>query len=301
MAKATTASPRVPRKAPATTQNDHARRSELGRRALEAHHAINPAHPTKGRELELDAYDPDEIAALMDACGNSTTGVRNRAMIAVLYSAGLRIAEACALRPSDVTLDHPPAVHVRSGKGRRERTVGMWRPQAGWDPQAPAHLTAWLEKRKALGVTNRAPLFCAIADGVRGRETMPSYWRRTFHRLGDRAEIDKRIHPHGFRRSLATHMDRAGHPLTEIQRQLGHSSAATTDQYLAKVGQRHHLERMHGAEQIDVDVIRDEDPAGAVVPLDDSTDAMVALEQAHGLAPGTLAQVIAALAPPTAT
>jgi integrase/recombinase XerD len=280
----------------------HQLNAQLGRRALEEWRKANPSPANAGEEYERYAYDPAELQALMDACGNSPTGIRNRAMIALLYSSGLRITEACALRVKDVDMGYPPSVHVLSGKGAKEGTVGLWRPKvAGWDPHAVAHLTAWLEKRQTLGINKRAPLFCAITEGVRGRPTLPSYWRRAFHRLGERAGLEVRVHPHGFRRSLASHMDKAGHSLVEIMQQLRHSSAATTDAYLTRIGPRQHLESMYGPE--DEPEQDEQDMAGVVVeleaagppPLPFTPEQLAAMspEQLEAAARGTVAAWIA--------
>ncbi|MGI9014401.1 MAG: tyrosine-type recombinase/integrase [Phycisphaerales bacterium] len=86
------------------------------------------AAPTKrrkpNRRFPPEVLSPTEVKALMDACGESPAGLRNRALLAVLYRAGLRIAEARSLRVIDVDQARG-AIRVMNGKGGSSRTVGM--------------------------------------------------------------------------------------------------------------------------------------------------------------------------------
>ena len=72
------------------------------------------------------------------------------------------------------------------------------------------------------------PIFCTLKGG----KLAPVYVRNLFHRLGDKAGITKRVHPHGLRHSLASELVRDGVPLNLIQRQLCHSNLATTSRYV---------------------------------------------------------------------
>ncbi len=82
------------------------------------------------------------------------TGIRNRALVVLGWRAGLRCEEALALYPKDVDLADS-SIRVPRGKGSKSRTVGL-------DPAACAIVQRWLQKRAALGLKNRRPLFCTL-------------------------------------------------------------------------------------------------------------------------------------------
>ena len=127
--------------------------------------ARTPAN--KGRRFPAELLSPDEVRALLRACSSrAPTGIRNRALIAVLYRGGLRISEALALYAKDVD-QAVGTVTVLHGKGDQRRTVGM-------DPAAFALLERWLDKRRALGLSARRPVFCTL----RGEAIDSSYVRR---------------------------------------------------------------------------------------------------------------------------
>ena len=176
-----------------------------------------------GRKLPGEVLTRDEVRALLQATGRGACGARDRALIGLLYRAGLRVSEALALRPSDLD-PNAGTVRVESGKGGRPRTVGL-------DPEAFALLDRWLGVRRERGLSGHRPLFCSLA----GKRLDSSHVRRSVARLGRRAGIRKRVHPHGFRHTHAVEHVREGTPLPELQAQLGHSSLAVTSRYLAHV------------------------------------------------------------------
>jgi len=137
------------------------------------------APANKGRRFPAELLSPEEVRALLRACSSrAPTGIRNRALIAVLYRGGLRISEALALHAKDVD-QTAGTVTVLHGKGDQRRTVGM-------DPAAFALLERWLDKRRALGLfSGRRPIFCTLE----GRAIDSSYVRRLLPRLADRAGI----------------------------------------------------------------------------------------------------------------
>ncbi len=152
-------------------------------------------------------------------------------MIALLYYSGLRLAELLALLPRDVDLERGE-INVRCGKGGRQRLAGL-------NAAAQAHLSRWMEMRRKLGVSSRRPVFCTFSEfgGKRRVGALQArYVQLMLKRLAERAEIDKHVHPHGFRHSHAVHLLRKGVPLPDIQRQLGHLNLATPDEYLRGLG-----------------------------------------------------------------
>ena len=184
----------------------------------------------KGRKYPAEVLRPEEVTALLRACSTrAPTGIRNRALIAVLYRGGLRVAEALALHPKDLDLDRG-AVRVLHGKGDQARTVAL-------DPGALALVERWLTQRHQLGVPSRRRLFCTLTGGPLD----PSYVRRLLPRLAARAGVDKRVHAHGLRHTHAAELAREGKPINLIRDQLGHHSLATTDRYLRDIAPEERL------------------------------------------------------------
>ena len=137
-----------------------------------------------------------------------------------MYRAGLRLAEALALKPKDVDPDRG-TITILHGEDDRRRTVGL-------DPGAMALVLRWVEKRHNLGISNRKPLFCTLD----GNPLYGSHVRTLLPRLAAKAAIDKRVHPHALRHSMAFELMWEGVPVPIIQAQLGHASLATTQRYL---------------------------------------------------------------------
>jgi site-specific recombinase XerD len=191
------------------------------------------------RRLPPEPLSTGEVRALLNACSNRyPTGIRNRALIAVLWRSGLRIHEALALMPKDLD-EERGSIRVLHGKDDEARTVGM-------DPEAWAILARWLDKRRELGANGRGrhPVFCKITRGQVGGPVSASYVRHALKRLAKRAKIEKRVHAHGFRHTMASELVREGFDLTAIQAQLGHASAATTDRYLKRIVPERVIEAM---------------------------------------------------------
>jgi integrase/recombinase XerC len=162
-------------------------------------------HAPKAAELDglLDSFDGDEPLAL-----------RNRALVELVYSAGLRSREAIDLDLTDVDFDQE-AVHVR-GKGGKERVVPL-------GEEAAHRLTLYLGKGRpklARGAEN------ALFLSVRGRRLDTSTLRRLLP------------HPHRLRHAFATHLIEGGADLRVIQELLGHSSLSTTQVYSHVDGRR---------------------------------------------------------------
>src|SRR5262249_1892290 len=151
------------------------------------------------------------------ACSRrAPTGIRNRALLAVLFRSGLRVSEALALFPKDLDASGG-SVRVLRGKGDKARTA----PLPG---DAADAVDRWLECLKLRGLTGRHALFCTL----KGDALWDSYVRTLCKRLAAKAGIEKRVHPHGFRHGWALGQVEGGTSLPVIQQLLGHSSLATT-------------------------------------------------------------------------
>ncbi|MCZ6691082.1 MAG: tyrosine-type recombinase/integrase [Planctomycetota bacterium] len=181
--------------------------------------ARRPAN--KGRTYPAEIPTRDEVGAVMRACSRKApTGIRNRAIIVVMYRAGLRCLETLNLKLRDIDRD-AGTIRIRRGKGGKARTVGI-------DPAAIAVIERWIDARANLGL-NGGPVFSTLTGG----ELATSYIRKLLPRLARKAGIDRRVHPHALRHAHAVELAREGVPVIIIMRQLGHASLATTTRYLA--------------------------------------------------------------------
>jgi site-specific recombinase XerD len=185
-------------------------------------HALGPERvpdarlgPRRARRLP-DAPAAAEIERTLEALeGEGPVALRNRALVELVYSAGLRSAEAVGLDLGDVDFEQE-LVHVRRGKGGKERVVPLGEEAALW-------LVRYLrEARPSLASGANDALFLS----ARGRRLDTSTLRRIVP------------HPHRLRHAFATHLLDGGADLRTIQELLGHSSLSTTQVY-SHVDPRH--------------------------------------------------------------
>src|SRR5262245_41509399 len=109
----------------------------------------------KGQKLPPELLSGDEVRKLIKACSNrAPTGVRNRALLVVLYRCGLRLDEALSLKPKDISAE-TGEVRVLHGKGDKARVVGL--PDGAW-----AVLQRWMDKRANLGLNGHQSVFCTL-------------------------------------------------------------------------------------------------------------------------------------------
>jgi site-specific recombinase XerD len=170
--------------------------------------------PRRQRRLP-ETPKPAEVEAALEALdGDGPLALRNRALVELVYSAGLRSAEAVGLDLADLDFDREQ-IHVR-GKGGKERIVPLG--------EEAAHLLARYlhEARPQLvrGAEN------AVFVSARGKRLDTSTLRRVF------------AHPHRLRHAFATHLVEGGADLRTIQELLGHSSLSTTQMYSHVDGRR---------------------------------------------------------------
>lgn len=205
-------------------------------------HSATTRPPRTKRSIEILA--PEEVLALMQRCSRrAVTGIRNRAVIALLFGSGLRIGEAFALRPRDFDIDRL-AITVHAGKGGCRRVAALL-------PDVVDAVQRWIDRRRELGVGHDAPLFCTTARGATGpHRTAPGgplsreYFARFLRRIAARAGLTKRVHPHGLRHSHADLLRRRGFDVEEIRKQLGHRSLQVTGIYLDHLGSHDLPERI---------------------------------------------------------
>ncbi|MBC6609549.1 site-specific tyrosine recombinase XerD [Hymenobacter sp. BT507] len=177
--------------------------------------------PKTGRHLP-DTLSYPEVEQLLAAIDLSTAeGTRNRALLEVLYSSGLRVSELTELRLSNVYVDQGFVRVV--GKGSKERLVPIGR-------DALKHLGFYLS-----GI--RAHLDVKLGDedivflNRRGGKLSRVMIFNIIKALAEQAGIRKSISPHTFRHSFATHLIEGGADLRAVQEMLGHESITTTEIY----------------------------------------------------------------------
>lgn len=189
-----------------------------------ASYHIGKAPANKGRKFPPEPLTPSEVLRLLEHCSSGVCGKRDRALIVVLWRGGLRISEALNLYPKDIDLD-AGWLRVLHGKGDRSRTVGL-------DQMAGAVVRDWLEARRELGLTGRQPVFCVVSQPTCGKPMHAAYARNKLKELGERAGIEKRVHPHGLRHTHAFELAGEGVDLRIVRRQLGHSNLSVTARYI---------------------------------------------------------------------
>lgn len=196
------------------------------------HHGRVPRN--KGLRYPPDPPTVEEIVAVMRAAGESREGVRLRAIIVVLWRAGLRISEALALSETDLEPARGSLV-VRHGKGDKRREVGM-------DRWAWTHLDPWLSLRTDLPAGR---LFCVLRGPTRGRPCASAGIRAELHHAAAIAGVRRRFAPHQLRHAHAVEMSREGISLLVIQRQLGHADLAITSRYLRGIDNTEIIAAVH--------------------------------------------------------
>jgi tyrosine recombinase XerC len=180
--------------------------------------------PKVGRPLPV-ALPVEDIGTLIDAPQRpGAIGLRDRALLEVLYGAGLRVSEAVALDLDDLRQDSRAGstVRVRSGKGGKQRLVPLGR-------KAAEALAEWLAVRSEL--LRPASPAAAVFLGHRGARLSTRVARELVYRRCEETGARAVVGPHGLRHSFATHLLQSGCDLRTIQSLLGHASLSTTQRY----------------------------------------------------------------------
>jgi integrase/recombinase XerD len=168
-----------------------------------------------------DVLSVEEVRRLLNAPqSRNPQGIRDAAMLEVLYAAGLRVSELVGLKLQDVHLD---AGFVRvMGKGSKERVVPIGQ-------YAREKLLFYLGNGRNLMLKNRTSPFLFIARAGRPI-TRQGFWK-LLRRYAEAAGLAKNITPHSLRHSFATHLLEGGADLRAVQVMLGHADIATTQIY----------------------------------------------------------------------
>jgi len=180
------------------------------------------------------ALSETEVEALLAAPDTGTpTGLRDRAMLELMYACGLRVSELVGLPATAVNLRQ--GVLRISGKGGRERLVPLGEEAQDW-------LQRYLDEARPVLAGKRAlaPLFLTAAGEAPSRQ---QFWALVKRLAGVAGIEPRRISPHGLRHSFATHLLNHGADLRVLQMLLGHGSLSTTQIYTLVA--REQLKRLH--------------------------------------------------------
>ncbi len=167
----------------------------------------------------LSTSDVDALLAAPDV--STPGGLRDRALIEVLYATGLRVSELVSLRLPDVRLDQGYVQCL--GKGRKERIVPLGDVAAGW-------VKRYLAEARPSLVTRKDPPWLFVSQRGARRLSRGSFWQ-ILKDYGEAAGIRAHLSPHVLRHSFATHLLERGADLRAIQAMLGHADLSTTQIY----------------------------------------------------------------------
>ena len=175
-----------------------------------------------------DVLSAESVASILDAPpSDSPVGIRDRAILELLYACGLRVSELTGLDTDRLDL---PGLQVRViGKGNRERRVPM-------GDEARERIHRYLAGPRQAWTAGR-PTAAVFVSQRGARLARESVWRLV-RRWGAAAGVDARVTPHTFRHSFATHLLEGGADLRVVQTLLGHASISTTQLYTHLTGER---------------------------------------------------------------
>ncbi|BAU47101.1 tyrosine recombinase XerC [Sulfurifustis variabilis] len=189
--------------------------------------------PRAARRLPK-VLNPDEVARLVEIPVVSDADARDRALLELFYSSGLRLGEITALDLTD--LDVADGTVRATGKGAKTRVVPVGN-------KARAALGEWLSRRKALAVPDETAVFVGHRGRRLGRRAVQAIVARRARAQG----LAQPAHPHMLRHSFASHLLESSSDLRAVQELLGHANIATTQvythldfQHLAKVYDQAH-------------------------------------------------------------
>jgi len=175
------------------------------------------------------ALSPDEAGHLMAIGGDDVLALRDKAMLELFYSSGLRLSELTGLAPADI--NYSDATVRVTGKGNKTRIVPV-------GSHALAALEKWLDQRSRISGLDDAALFVTRNGGRLSPRAVQLRLKHWAMKLG----LSSKVHPHMLRHSFASHVLQSSGDLRAVQDMLGHASISTTQvytqldfQHLAKV------------------------------------------------------------------
>ena len=197
---------------------------------VDANPALDVRAPRSGRQLP-GVLDVEQVSRLVAIPGDDPLAVRDRAILELFYSSGLRLAELVGLDLTDVDLTDRQL--RATGKGRKTRDLPVGR-------HAAAALTEWLKVRAELAAPDESALFVGRRGGRLGARAIQVRLSRHAGLQG----LDRRVYPHLLRHSFASHLLESSGDLRAVQELLGHADISTTQVYT-------HLDYQHLARVYD--------------------------------------------------
>lgn len=182
----------------------------------------------KGSKFPPHPLTKPEARRLIEVADDGTDlGVRNKALLVILYRAGARCAEACNLDMDDVYPidDGTCVIRITKPKGFAR---GALPREVGLDRRSGRYIFDWISARGT-----HPGAFFITGSGAR---IIPSYIRGLLPRLAARGGVTRRVHPHAFRHTFARELYDEGIGLMEIMLALGHTNLSTTQKYLRSIG-----------------------------------------------------------------
>ncbi|MCL1126659.1 tyrosine recombinase XerC [Shewanella surugensis] len=199
----------------------------LQEKRISANPAIHLRAPKLNKPLPKN-MDIDSITHLLEIKADDLLSVRDKAIMELFYSSGLRLAELAMLDVSDLLLSDQQVKVL--GKGSKERIVPI-------GTVAITALTAWLTLRQSLSCIDNALFVTAKGARLAHRSI-----QARLKKWGQEQALNMKVHPHKLRHSFATHMLESSRDLRAVQELLGHANLSTTQiytnldfQHLAKV------------------------------------------------------------------
>lgn len=191
--------------------------------------------PKKDKKLPK-ALDTDEVSALLSQASDDPLDIRDRAMLELMYSSGLRLAELCSINLTDIDL-RDASLSV-TGKGSKQRLLPV-------GSRAIKAVQEWLVVRAL--INKSADTEAALFISKRGTRISHRNVQARFKRRAERYGLNQHLHPHKLRHSFASHLLESSGDLRAVQELLGHSDISTTQiythldfQHLAKVYDQAH-------------------------------------------------------------
>ena len=193
---------------------------------------INPAEfiqePKKVRNLPRNILTPAEARAVLDQPNLGTLkGIRDRAILELFYSTGIRIEELCSLTIYDADLQGA-MVRINKGKGKKDRVVPMGRHAVRFLREYITRVRPHFTKKNR---TERRLFIDAFGKPL--SKQMAGISVRTY---GKAAKVGKQVTAHTFRHTFASHLIKNGADIVAVQKMLGHADLKTTEIYFRTVG-----------------------------------------------------------------
>ena len=199
-----------------------------------ANNPVQGIRAPKGSQKLPKPLDVDQVSRLLDINSQEPLAIRDRAMMELLYSSGLRLAELVSLNINDI--DMKDATVRVTGKGARTRVVPVGR-------LARKAINSWQKIRGQLAAMDEHALFVS----KQGKRLSPRSIQQRLRHWGQKQALDGRVHPHKLRHSFASHILESSGDLRAVQELLGHADISTTQiythldfQHLAKVYDQAH-------------------------------------------------------------